>query len=57
LGNFRETPYKGNLRASSARKLKVANLHLEGNNTDLIIYLQAIRYSIKHKRRTKGGDL
>jgi len=52
LENFRETPYKENLRAfceeaESRRQLLIAKLHLEGNNTDLIIYLQAIRDSIK----------
>lgn len=52
LENFRETPYKGNLRtfceeAERRRQLLISKLHLEGNQTDFVIYVQAIRDSIK----------
>jgi len=49
--NFRETLCKGNLRTfceeAESRKVLISKLHLEGNSSDLIIYLQAIRDSIK----------
>jgi len=52
LENFRETPYKGNLRAfceeaERRRQVLISKLHLEGNQPDFLIYLQAIKDSIK----------
>nr|pir gag protein - fruit fly (Drosophila ananassae) transposon Tom [Drosophila ananassae]CAA80823.1 gag protein [Drosophila ananassae] len=52
LENFRETPYKGNLRAfceeaERRRQILISKLHLEGNQSNLIIYLQAVRDSMK----------
>jgi len=58
ITNFRkisERHYAKEIYEHSARKLKVgrsrkvliSKLHLEGNSSDLIIYLQAIRDSIK----------
>jgi len=52
LENFRETPYKKNLRAfceeaERRRQLLISKLHLEGNQPDFLIYVQAIKNSIK----------
>lgn len=49
---FRETHHKGNLRAfcevaESRRQLLVSKLYFEGNNSNLLIYLEAFRDSIK----------
>nr|P20828.1 RecName: Full=Retrovirus-related Gag polyprotein from transposon 297 [Drosophila melanogaster]CAA27159.1 unnamed protein product [Drosophila melanogaster] len=52
LENFRETPYRGSLRAfceeaERRRQLLISKLHLEGNQSDFLIYIQGIKESIK----------
>jgi len=50
LESFRETPYRGNLKTFSEegerrRQLLISKLHLEGNQSDFLIFIQAIKDS------------